>query len=171
MILETPRLLLRELVQNDWAALAQMLQDPAVMYAYEHTFTDADVQDWLDRQRRRYATYGFGLWSMVDKATGRMIGQAGLTMQPYRGGEVLEVGYLLQKAHWHHGYATEAAAGCMRYAFERLHAGAVYSVIKTDNAASIRVAERNGMVRVDEFVTQYYNGPMRHYLYRAQRAD
>ena len=42
---------------------------------------------------------------MILKATGEMIGQAGLTMQPYKGKEILEIGYLLKEAHWHHGYA------------------------------------------------------------------
>lgn len=83
MILETKRLLLREMEQNDFQDLAELLQDPQVMYAYEHDFTQEDVQEWLDRQRKRYAQYGFGLWAVVLKSTGEMIGQAGLTMQPY----------------------------------------------------------------------------------------
>lgn len=107
MILETGRLVLREMEQADFDDLAQMLQDPEVMYAYEHDFSDADVQEWLDRQRMRYAKYGFGLWAMILKETGEMIGQAGLTMQPYRGTEVLEIGYLLKKRFWHNGYAAK----------------------------------------------------------------
>lgn len=103
MILETKRLLLREMEQNDFQDLAELLQDPQVMYAYEHDFTQEDVQEWLDRQRKRYAQYGFGLWAVVLKSTGEMIGQAGLTMQPYQGREVLEVGYLLKKRFWHQG--------------------------------------------------------------------
>ena len=58
MILETERLILRELEQGDLPDLAEMLQNPRVMYAYEHTFTDRDVQQWLDRQRARYRTDG-----------------------------------------------------------------------------------------------------------------
>lgn len=66
--------------------------------AYEHDFSDEDVQQWLDRQKTRYQTNGFGLWAMILKATGEMIGQAGLTMQPYKGKEILEIGYLLKKS-------------------------------------------------------------------------
>lgn len=165
MIFETRRLAFREMTQADFADLAEMLQDPEVMYAYEHDFSDADVQAWLDRQRGRYEKYGFGLWAMILKETGEMIGQAGLTMQPYRGGEVLEIGYLLKKRHWHKGYAREAAEGCKRYAFDVLRAGKVHSVIKSDNFASQRVAGSIGLHKEDEFVTQYYNGDMLHYLY------
>ena len=120
MIFETRRLLLRELGQPDFPDLAGMLQDPEVVYAYEHDFTDEDVQEWLDRQRTRYVKDGFGLWAVVLKETGEMIGQAGLTMQPYRDHEVLEIGYLLKRRFWHCGYAREAAEGCKNYAFGQL---------------------------------------------------
>ena len=171
MIFETERLMLREMTQEDFGDLAGMLQDPEVMYAYEHDFSDEDVQVWLDRQRGRYEKYGFGLWALVLKETGEMIGQAGLTMQPYRGGEVLEIGYLLKKKHWHNGYAREAAEGCKRYALETLQVNKVHSVIKADNFASQRVAESIGLKKEDEFITQYYNGDMLHYLYALEKEE
>lgn len=171
MILETKRLLLREMEQNDFQDLAEILQDPQVMYAYEHDFTQEDVQEWLDRQRKRYAQYGFGLWAVVLKSTGEMIGQAGLTMQPYQGREVLEVGYLLKKRFWHQGYAREAAAGCKAYAFEHMQRNKVYSVIKADNTASIKVAESLGMKKEDEFLTRYYSGERLHFLYSVEKQN
>ena len=61
------------------------------MHAYEYDFSDNDVQVWLDRQIDRYKKYGFGLWAIVLKNTNAMIGQAGLTMQPYKNTEVLEI--------------------------------------------------------------------------------
>lgn len=117
----------------------------------------------------RYEKYGFGLWAMILKSTGNMIGQAGLTMQPYKGEEVLEIGYLLKQKFWHCGYAREAAMGCKKYAFENLNKEKVHSVIKTDNVASMRVAKSIGMTKEDEFITQYYNGDMWHFLYSVYR--
>lgn len=169
MILETERLILREMGQSDFGDLAGILQDPEVVYAYEHHFTDQDVQKWLDRQIKRYETYGFGLWALILKTTGEMVGQAGLTMQPCRGEEVLEIGYLLKKKYWHHGYATEAAMGCRNYAFDRLNQDKVYSIIKADNELSKRVARNIGMKKILEFVTQYYNGDMLHELYCVEK--
>lgn len=90
------------------------------MYAYEHDFSKEDVQTWLDRQRKRYKEYGFGLCAMILKETNEMIGQAGLTMQSYQNTQILEVGYLLKEEFWHHGYAREVALGCQKYAFENL---------------------------------------------------
>ena len=60
VILETPRLLLREMTQKDFPSLCTYLQDPAVMYAYEHAFSNEEVQQWLDRQLTRYRELGFG---------------------------------------------------------------------------------------------------------------
>lgn len=165
MILETERLYLREMNQSDFEDLAEILQNPRVMYAYEHDFSDNDVQEWLDRQITRYKKYGFGLWAVILKNTDEMIGQAGLTMQPYKDTEVLEIGYLLKERFWHYGYASEAANGCKKYAFEPLNRDKVYSIIKSDNYASMKVAKSMGMKKEDEFMTQYYNGKVLHYLY------
>lgn len=74
MILETERLFLRKMEQNDFQDLAEILQNPKVMYAYEHNFSDNDVQVWLDRQMERYKKYGFGLWAVVSKDNSKMIG-------------------------------------------------------------------------------------------------
>ena len=112
MILETDRLYLRKMTQEDYSALCRMLQDPDVMYAYEHAFSDEEAHQWLHKQLARYEEYGFGLWAVILKETGEMIGQCGLTMQDWNGREVLEVGYLFCKDFWHKGYAIEAAAAC-----------------------------------------------------------
>lgn len=169
MILETERLILREMTQDDLPALQGILQDEETMYAYNGAFDEAETQAWLDRQLSRYAQYGFGLWSVVLKESGGMIGQCGLTMQPWRDDEVLEVGYLFNRAFWHHGYATEAARGCMEYAFDRLGAREVCSIIRETNLPSRRVAERNGMTVRDSWVKHYRGIDMPHMRYCAAR--
>lgn len=165
MVLETERLLLREMTQDDFNDLREILQDPCVMYAYEHDYTDEDVQVWLDRQITRYEKYGFGLWALVLKETGEMIGQAGLTMQPYNGGEIPEVGYLLKKKYWHSGYAHEAAESTRNYAFNELKMAKVYSIIKWNNEASKKVAESIGMEKEKEFIHECNGIDMPHYLF------
>ena len=92
MILETGRLVLRELEHGDFPALCAILQDDETMQAYEGAFSDAEVMEWLEKQMRRYCEYGFGLWAVVLKGTRKMIGQCGLTLQQWNGSEVLEVG-------------------------------------------------------------------------------
>ena len=171
MILETERLYLRKMTQEDYPALCRMLQDPEVMYAYEHAFSDTEAHDWLDKQLARYAEYGFGLWAVILKETGEMIGQCGLTMQDCNGRQVLEVGYLFCKSYWHKGYATEAATACKNYAFDTLHAEEVYSIIRDTNEASQRVARRNGMKVVDSFIKHYYGVDMPHLVFCIHRLE
>ena len=95
--IQTDRLMLREMTQADFPALCQMLYDPVVMKAYEGAFTQAEAQAWLDRQISRYRKDGLGLWAVVLRETGRMIGQCGLTWQEADGRTVLEVGYLFSQ--------------------------------------------------------------------------
>ena len=78
---QTERLLLREMGEADLPVLRAILQDPQVMTAYEGPFSEAEVRAWLDRQLRRYEETGAGLWAVVRRDTGEMIGQCGLTWQ------------------------------------------------------------------------------------------
>jgi ribosomal-protein-alanine N-acetyltransferase len=165
-IIETQRLGLREMTKSDYPALCRVLQDPQVMYAYAHAFSEEEVWDWLHRQQERYRQDGFGLWALVEKSTDRMIGQCGLTWQALGdGSQVVEVGYLLERAAWHQGYATEAARACRDYAFEKLGCLEVYSIIRDMNIPSQAVAIRNGMQRCGSFVKHYYGMDMPHWVY------
>ena len=139
------------------------------MYAYEGAFTDSEAQEWLDRQRARYQKWGFGLWAVILKDNGKMIGQCGLTMQPWKEEEVLEVGYLFERTHWHKGYATEAAKACKQYAFDVLQAKDVCSIIRDTNTASQHVAVRNGMTIEDTWTKHYRGVDMPHYRYVVRR--
>ena len=70
MILETERLIVREMTKEDFPALTDMLYDERVMYAYAHTFSEDEAQAWLYNQLRRYKEDGFGLWAVILKETG-----------------------------------------------------------------------------------------------------
>lgn len=169
-IIETERLYLRELNQSDFQALCLILQDEETMYAYEGAFDDAEVKEWLDRQISRYRKWGFGLWAAVLKDTDEMIGQCGLTMQPWKEKQVLEVGYLFRRSFWHRGYAAEAAKACKQYAFETLGAKEVCSIIRDTNIASQNVAVKNGMTVVDSWIKHYRGVDMPHDRYAAYRS-
>lgn len=170
-ILQTERCDLRVLIPRDFEALCRILQDARVMHAYEHAFSDSEVQDWLCRQIARYEAHGFGLWAVILRQTGELIGQCGLTLQPWGEQHVLEVGYLFQQAFWGQGYATEAAIACKRYAFDTLHADEVFSIIRDNNTASQNVALRNGMTVRGTCVKHYYNMDMLHVVYSVRAAE
>lgn len=169
MILETERLYLREMAQSDFGSLCKIMQDEQTMYAYEGAFSDEEVQAWLDRQISRYKKYGFALWAVILKETDEMIGQCGITMQPWKDEEVLEIGYLFQRSFWHKGYAIEAAKACKEYAFEKLGADEICSIIRDTNTASQNVAIRNGMTVADTWTKHYRGVDMPHFRYVVKR--
>lgn len=170
-ILTTPRLLLRRMDVGDWEGLCAILQDETTMYAYAHAFSEEEVHQWLERQQRRYVQDGFGLWAAIRRTDGRMVGQIGLTMQDWDGTMVPEVGYLLNRQYWHQGYATEGARACRDYALKECGFPAVYSIIRDNNAPSIRVAQRNGMYQVGRMVKYYYGLEMPHLVFGVKREE
>lgn len=164
-------MILREMTHADYPALAEIMQDPETMKAYEHAFSDEETRVWLERMLARYKTDGFGLWAVVLKATGEMIGQCGLTWQEYAGQRVLEIGYLFQRRHWKNGYALKSARACKVYAFDTLHAGEVFSIIRDSNIASMNVAIRNGMTVRGTFIKHYYAIDMPHLAFSIRKED
>ncbi len=165
---ETERLVVRQLNASDRANLARTLQDEQAMYAYAHAFSDAEVDSWLNNQLRRYQDDGFGLWA-VETKSGEFIGQCGLTKQQWQGQPVVEIGYLLQRDHWHQGFASEAARGAKQYAFNHLLLPEVWSIIRDNNFASMNVAIRNGMLVRGKIVKHYYDLNMPHYGFSIRR--
>ena len=171
ILIETNRLLLREMTLSDIEALSSILQDENVMYAYHGAFSDEETLAWMQKQLQRYKEHGFGLWGMFLKNTGEMIGQCGITMQEYKGGQVPEIGYLLAHKCWHKGYATEAATACREYGFNVLRFDALYSIIRDTNVASQNVAIRNGMTLTDTIVKHYRGVDMPHRVFCVRKDD
>ena len=120
MVIETERLCLREMTENDFEALNKVLADSNIMQHYPYTFDEAKVRNWIQRNIDRYRIFGFGLWAVCLKETGEMIGDCGITMQSIHGEMLPEVGYHIRKDQQRKGYASEAARACRDYAFEEL---------------------------------------------------
>lgn len=146
MILETKRLLLRCHVTEDAGALESVLSDPVAMEFYPAPLDRIGVEEWIARNLERYQRDGFGKWAMVLKSTGEIGGSCGCVLQEVEGQNEIEIGYNIRRDLWGHGYGTEAAQACTDYAFQRLRAERVISMIRPQNLRSRRVAEKNGMV-------------------------
>lgn len=95
--------------------------------------------------------FGFGLWAVVLKETGELIGDCGLTMQNVDGVILPEIGYHIAKAHQRRGYAREAARACCDWAFQSTPFQMLFSYMKQSNTASSAVAKSNGMRFLGEF--------------------
>ena len=145
IVLETPRLLLREFTPADANALETVLGDPVTMQYYPAAFDRKGIEEWIGKNIGRYQRDGHGLWALMLKDSGELIGDCGCTLQEVEGMNQIEVGYHVRRDLWGRGYATEAARACMEYAFAQLGAARVISMIRPENLQSRRVAEKNGM--------------------------
>ena len=166
-ILETTRLILREFVLEDAEALAQVLSDPETMRFYPAPLTRTEVDEWIERNRRRYANDGVGLWAMVLKSTDEVIGDCGIIRQQVDDESLYEIGYHLRRDFWKQGLATEAANACREWGFAHLHADRLISLIRPENLPSRRVAKRNGMTIWKEV---QWRG-LQHYVYAVERSQ
>lgn len=168
MILETPRLILREMTDDDFSALHAILSDPETMQYYPKPYDEVGVRRWISWCKGSYVKNGFGLWAVVLKETGEFIGDCGISLQPINGQWLPEIGYHISKHHWRKGYASEAAAACIRMAFERFGYAQVYSYMNADNEPSYRTAMKNGMSLVEEY-DDPHDGRLR--VYAISRAE
>lgn len=151
MKIETQRLILREMTEDDFDALYEVLGDSDIMQHYPYTFDESRVRGWIERNIERYRVFGFGLWAVVLKETGGVIGDCGITMQNINGFIRPEIGYHIAKRFQRRGYAKEAARACRDAAFEMMPFGELYSYMKKANTASSAVALSNGMSLTEEF--------------------
>lgn len=154
MVIETERLLLREMTDADFDALYRVLADSDIMQHYPYSFDEARVWNWIARNRERYQIFGFGLWAVCLRKTGEMIGDCGLTMQLIGGQIKPEIGYHIRADHQRKGYATEAASAVRDWTFRNTPFNMVYSYMKHTNEASARTAMAYGCKQVDEFADE-----------------
>ena len=151
MIVETKRLFLREMDENDFDALYEVLADADIMQHYPCTFDENRVRNWIQRNIERYRIFGFGLWAVCLKETGEMIGDCGITLQLIDGQIKPEIGYHIRADKQRNGYAKEAAIAVRDWTFNNTPFQIVYSYMKYTNEPSIKTAISYGCKQVDEY--------------------
>ena len=151
MKIETERLVLREMTEEDFPALYKVLGDPEVMKHYPCAFDEERVRSWIERNMERYRTLGFGLWAVCLKETGELIGDCGLTLQMINGSSCPEIGYHIGADRQRKGYATEAAIAVRDWTFRNTAFDTVYSYMKYTNEPSMKTAMAYGCRLVEEF--------------------
>jgi RimJ/RimL family protein N-acetyltransferase len=142
--LETERLTLRPFREADVSALFELLHNPDVVRfvgdrrvpTLQETWRA--VAGWLGH----WAMRGYGQWAIEERGSGRLVGRAGIVNPAEWPGP--ELGYLLGRAWWGHGYATEAASAAMAWGFHEFPFDELISLIDPANHRSIAVATRLG---------------------------
>jgi ribosomal-protein-alanine N-acetyltransferase len=147
VVIQTGRLTLRRFVPNDLPALAAMYADPDV----RRFFPDKTLSSEQTRRELEWFLHGhprqpqLGLWATIERSTGEFLGRCGLLPWTLDGVDEVELAFLIDKRRWGEGFATEAAAGIVRYARDELGLNRLICLIMPGNLASVRVAQKTGM--------------------------
>ncbi len=148
--LHTDRLRLTALTEAHFNDYAAMLADPG----NTQWVGDGQPLDRVNAWRSmamllgHWQLRGCGMWALELKSSGEFIGRAGL-MFP-EGWPDLELGWMLKPDHRHQGYATEAGAAALDFAWQKLGAQRVISLVRPGNEASDRLAERLGGEHIED---------------------
>ncbi len=150
ILLETPRLLLREYVPEDAPDLLRLNSDANLMrLAMKKPIESlAEALAQITVFQQQYAEKGYGRWAVLLKNTGEHVGYCGLKYRnaaadPRR--DFTDIGYRFERKHWKSGFATEAARACLEFGFEQLNLQRIVGCAPVENKASIRVLERIGL--------------------------
>lgn len=156
IFVETERLILREILASDDAAILELESDPEVMrYMHGeviHTIEEARAEIAL--MEKQYAEDGITRWAVIEKKSGNLIGVSGFRIiNELRNGHqhFYSLGYRFIRRYWGQGFATEAAVAGLRYGFETLGISDTYATVMKDNIGSRQVLTKCGLQFVNEF--------------------
>ncbi len=124
-----------------------ILWDPEVVEKKQVTLTEAPGDVELARRKtaslvEHWDSRGYGLWTVVEKASEQIIGCVGL--QKWKGWPDVELAWAIHRSHWGHGFATEAALAALDWAWARTEIAHIVSLINADDLRSMRVATKVG---------------------------
>lgn len=166
-MIETARLRLRPMQAADVDDLLAIFADPRVMASFNSPpFNREQMEGWVGRNLAHQSEHGYGLFSVILKTNGLLIGDCGLEQMEVEGERAAELGYDFRSDHWNQGFATEAATAVRDYAFQALRLPRLISLIRVGNGASQRVAEKIGM----QFSGELMRYGRRYYQYALERA-
>ena len=145
-ILETERLILRQLTQEDAEFILELLNEPSWIQNIgdRHVRTLDDARAYIVRGPvASYEKNGFGLYLIILKETGESIGMCGLIRRD--GLDDVDIGYALLPRFWSKGYAVEAAQTTKTYAKDAVGLKRIVAIVDPANVGSIRVLEKIGL--------------------------
>ena len=143
-ILDTDRLCVREMTVNDVDEFYRIYQDPDVTEFMENLFENPEDEKIYTRNYIRdiYGYYGFGLWTVIYKENGRIIGRAGISMRD--GYDEPELGFLIEKDYRHMGLAYEVCSAISEYANKELGFNKIQALVHPNNISSINLLKKMG---------------------------
>ena len=153
IFIETPRLILRQWQQSDHKPYIKLNADPEVMKFFPAVKTPGETSAQIKRLTDYINEHGYGFFAVERKDNHEFIGFTGLTKPGFEAyfTPCIEIGWRLSKENWGYGFATEAATGCLDFAFCQLKLSEIYAFTAVQNIRSEMVMQRIGMNKVGEF--------------------
>ncbi len=149
-ILETDRLLLRELNTKDSVNFYQLNLNPEVIkYTGDKSFQNIKQAENFLKTYKDYKINGFGRWAVIEKSSGEFLGWCGLKYD--KSLNETDIGFRFFEKYWNKGFATESAKACIIYGFEKLKIKTIIGRAMKDNIASIKVLEKIGLKYEKDF--------------------
>ena len=151
------RMLVRESTPGDVEEFYRIYSSPSITYYMEDLFPDREQEmEYMKAYIEQvYGFYGFGLWTVIKKDTGQIIGRAGLNVR--EGYEIPELGFIIDVEHQRQGYGYEVCCNILDYTREKLEFDQVQAFVDKENQASIRLLEKLGFSckGIAEFNSRY----------------
>jgi ribosomal-protein-alanine N-acetyltransferase len=146
----TARLVLRAFTDEDIDPLHLILGDASVLRFFPNPapWSRERVEEMVSEQRNHWEHYGYGWWAVQTRAGNACIGWCGLQFLPET--NEVEVAYLLGRAYWGQGLATEAALASLRWGLEALALDRIVAIVDPENLRSQRVIEKLGLAFAGE---------------------
>lgn len=142
----TERLRAERLLPEHATEIHRMHQDSAGMAMLGGIRDEAQTAEYMERNLRHWAEYGFGTWLLRDRGDQRVVGRAVLRHLKVEDADEIEVGYGFHPSEWGRGLAREVAAACLGHARDSLRAPSVVALTHPDHTRSQRVLTGIGMV-------------------------
>ncbi len=151
-ILETERCVVRELCLDDLDGLFELYADEGMDEFTEGLYPYEEEKEYQHAYiNNMYRFFGYGMWLVFQKETGKLIGRAGLEHREIYGETELELGYLIGKKYQGQGYATEVCQAILEYAKENIDFEHINCVVQKGNNASIHMAQKLGFVYQEDY--------------------
>jgi ribosomal-protein-alanine N-acetyltransferase len=168
--IETPRLLARQMLPDDFGNMCQMNRDPQVMATLGGPRTEEETRVLFQANLDHFERHGYGLWILFSKPSSvgdesLFVGRCGLRNVFVGGHDEIEIGYALMPEFWNQGLATEIAQASVNVAFNDLGLSELVSFTLPTNLASRRVMEKCGLTFERDIVWK----DLPHVLYRLKR--
>lgn len=172
IILETQRLIIREIDETDIDSMLELHSDPEVhIYLRNKTITSREkIKEAIASLHQQYKEFGVGRWAMIDKKSSEFIGWTGLefvTKEINKHINFYDLGYRLLRRFWGQGYATESALASLEYAFNKLKLTEVYAMADIKNEGSNKILKKVGLTYIETFLFE----DIKHNWYKLERSE